>query len=90
MPLTVLSLERRIRDTEGLVETLRHEAKMQPATYTSEEQDHNAAVFRMHEFETRVTLLSDENCSLMQADGIYWSDGASLDGETCRDVEGTR
>ena len=34
--------------------------------YTSKEQDHNAAVFRTHELETRLTLLSDENLSLTQ------------------------
>ena len=52
-----------------MVETLRHEAEMQRATYTSKEQDYNAAVFRTHELEARVTLLSDENRSLSQQMG---------------------
>ena len=76
MPLKVLGYgssyypwKKRIRDAGGLVETLRHEANMQRAQYTSKEQYHNAAVFRMHEFETRATLLSDENRSLAQQMG---------------------
>ena len=47
----VLSLEKRIRNTEGLVESLRREAKMQRAKFTSKGQDLNAAVFRAHELE---------------------------------------
>ena len=64
-----LSLERRIRDTERLVEGLRYEAKMQHARFTCTEQDLNAAVFRTHELETRLTLLNAEHRSLNQKMG---------------------
>ena len=56
----VLSLEKRIRETEGMIERLKYDAKMQHTKFETKEQDLYAAVFRMHELETRVTMLSDE------------------------------
>ena len=74
----VLSLEKRARETEGLVERLKYVAKMQHTKFTTKEQDLNAAVFRMHELETRVTLLGDENRTLAQKVGIQGAGEAAL------------
>ena len=49
---------------------LKYEAKMQHTKFVSNEQDLNAAMFRMHELETRLTLLSDENRTLTQKVGL--------------------
>ena len=59
-------LKNGLRKTEGLVEKLRYEAKMQHTKFVTNEQDINAAMFRMHELEKRLTLLNDENGALTQ------------------------
>ena len=51
---------------------------MQHTKFETKEQDLYAAVFRMHELETRVTMLSDENRSLTQKMGKQGTGEAAL------------
>ena len=51
---------------------------MQHTKFETKTQDLYAAVFRMHELETRVTLLSDENRSLTQKMGKQGTGEAAL------------
>ena len=51
---------------------------MQHKKFATKEQDLYAAVFRMHELETRVTLHSDENRFLIQKMGKQGTGEAAL------------
>ena len=70
--------EKRIRETEGIIEKLKYDAKMQHTKFKTQEQDLYAAVFRMHELETRVTMLIDENRPLAQQMGKQGTGEAAL------------
>ena len=74
----VLSLGKRIRETEGMIKSLKYDAKMQHTKFETKEQDLNAAVFRMHELESVITVLSDEHCSLTQQIGRQGTGEAAL------------
>ena len=51
---------------------------MQHTKFVTNEQDLNAAMFRMHALETRLTLLSDENRTLTQKVGLQGAGEAAL------------
>ena len=70
----ILSLEKRARDTNEHVERLKHEAKM----HESEKRDLDAARFGMHDLETKITLLSNENRLLTQKVGLQGLGDATL------------
>ena len=70
----VLSLEKRARDTNAFVERLKHEANM----HESDKRDLDAARFGMHDLETKITLLSNENRTLTQKVGSQGVGEATL------------
>ena len=61
-----------------MVEKLKYDAKMQHTQFETNEQDLYAAVFGMHEVDTRATLLSDANRSLTQQMGKQGAGEAAL------------
>ena len=59
----ILSMEKRIREVEGIVDNLRHDSQLPHSKIVTAEQDFNAATFWTQELETKLTLLEDRNIS---------------------------
>ena len=62
----MLPLEKRIREVEGMVENLMHDAKVQQSSFAPREHDFNVATFRAQELDPTLTWLVDPSKSLSQ------------------------
>ena len=60
------SLEKSIREVEGMVDTRRHDAKVRHLKVSAKAQEFSAATIRAQELESQISLLADHNRSLSQ------------------------
>ena len=61
-----MNLEKRTRELEAMMEEMRSNAKLNHSRHVAMDREFNTATFRTQELEHQITLLNDNNSSLMQ------------------------